>query len=359
MDRATVRERFPRFDEWVEGTNAPTFRQLEDFAKYTRAPFGFFFLPEPPRESMPLPDFRTVSAGQGQSPSANLLDTIYDMQLRQAWLSEALLDIGIENLEFVGSARLSDNPEAIGREMRTIVGLDDGWAAKLTSWKGAVSALRQAIEDLGVMAVINGVVGNNTTRPLNVEEFRGFALSDPRAPLIFVNGKDSKSAQMFTLAHELAHIWLGREGVSGFKGLFPDGSDVENWCNKAAAEFLVPSEEFKVGWHEFKRSERRFDELAKLFKVSPIVAARRALDLKLVPRSDFSAFYDEYAKRERASNRGEGGDFYNNQNTRVGKLLASHAYRAAMEGRIGFKKAYELTGLHGGVFSEYVTRLGL
>ncbi len=87
------------------------------------------------------------------------------------------------------------------------------------------------IEQLGVMAVISGVMRNNTHRRLSVERFCGFALTDSCAPLIFVNGADAKSVQMFVLAHELAHIWLGTERLSDFQVLFSCGSDVEDWCN--------------------------------------------------------------------------------------------------------------------------------
>ena len=222
-----------------------------------------------------------------------------------------------------------------------------------------MSELRRAIEQLGVMAVINGVVGNNTHRRLRVEEFRGFALTDPHAPLIFVNGADAKSAQMFTLAHELAHIWLGTEGLSGFEFLLPGGTDVEDWCNRAAAEFLVPARVLREHWREVGREASVFEALARTFKVSPVVAARRALDLNLVERSTFLDFHEHYVNQEPKGGRPPGGDFYNNQNTRIGELFANQVLRAAMEGRIGFKEAYDLTGLRGGTFQEYARRLGV
>ena len=182
----------------------------------------------------------------------------------------------------------------------------------------------------------------------------------PYAPLIFVNGADAKSAQMFTLAHELAHIWLGTEGLSGFESLIPGGSDVEDWCNQAAAELLVPARELGARWQQVRREVRSFDALARTFKVSPVVAARRALDLNLVDRSAFFHFYERYINRERRSGTApSGGDFYNNQNTRVGQLFAVQVLRAAMEGRIGFKEAYDLTGLRGGTFQRYAGRLGV
>lgn len=352
-------KKFPKLAAWERGEAQPTLKQLETFSKATCVPFGYLFLPEPPEERLPIPDFRTVSGKEVRRPSPDLLDTIYAMQRRRSWLRETLIEDEAEPLTFVGSALLSDDPEAIGREMRRIVGLGDGWAAEVRTWQEAVSELREAMERLGVMAVINGVVGNNTHRPLNVDEFRGFALSDAYAPLVFVNGADAKSAQMFTLAHELAHLWLGAEGLSGFANLLPGGTDVENWCNRAAAEFLVPERELKARWTTVKRDMNPFEILAREFKVSPIVAARRALDLRLVGRETFFDFYNSYVSRERkrAGDRG-GGDFYETQDARVGERFARHVIRAALEGRIGFKQAYDLTGLHGGAFQEYARRLG-
>lgn len=352
---------FPKLSEWLAGETQPTFKQLERFATATRTPFGYLFLPEPPDEPLPIPDFRTVGdAAPPTRPSANLLDTIYAMQRRQSWLRELLVEREVEPLAFVGSARLEDSPEAMASEMRRIVGLEDGWAASVRTWQEGVLALRRAIETLGVIAVINGVVGNNTHRPLSVDEFRGFALSDLHAPLIFVNGADAKAGQIFTLAHELAHLWLGAVGLSGFEGLFPRGTKVEEWCNQAAAEFLVPALGLRGRWAEVRRAASPFEVLAREFKVSPIVTARRALDLRLISREAFFAFYDSYTEREAQKSRPTGGgDFYNNQNTRVGALFATHVVRAALEGRIGFREAYNLTGLSGGAFQEYASRLGV
>lgn len=358
----TFTERHPRvrLGEWISGEAAPTLKQLEGFAKSTHVPFGYFFLPEPPEERIPIPDLRTVRNKGISHASPDLLDTIYAMQRRQAWLREDRMECEAEPLEFVGSASLTENPEDIGREMRRMAGLADGWAATVGAWQEAVGELRRAIEDLGVMAVINGVVGNNTHRRLDVAEFRGFALSDEHAPLVFVNGADAKSAQMFTLAHELAHIWLGESALTDVGLKFRPSQRIESWCDKAAAEFLVPAQALKAIWRDVRRQESRFESAARRFKVSPIVAGRRAMDLRLVGREDFFDFYDEYIARERNRGAGSGGgDFYNNQNTRVGELFAARAIRAAKEGRLSFKEAYDLTGLHGGAFQEYAHRLGV
>ena len=318
------------------------------------------FLTEPPEERLPISDFRTVAGGASTQPSPDLLDTLYAMQRRQAWMREFLVGNGAEPLVFVASARLADDPAAVGREMRRALGLEEGWAAGVRTWQDAVSELRRMIEDLRVMAVINGVVGNNAHRRLSAAEFRGFALSDRYAPLIFVNGADAKSAQMFTLAHELAHVWLGEEGLSGFEKLLPGGTEVEDWCNRAAAEFLVPSAALRERWMQVSRGQSPFEDLARTFKVSPVVTARRAMDLNLIDRDTFFDFYQQYVNQERpARAASSGGDFYNNQNARVGKFFANCVMRAAMEGQVGFREAYELTGLRGGTFHDYAARLGI
>lgn len=354
-------QRFPQLPAWERGERQPTFKQLEAFAKATHAPFGFLFLAEPPEERLPIPDFRTVSHRRAR-PSPDLLDTIYAMQRRQDWLREERVESEADALDFVGNARLNDEPMAVGQEMRRIVGLGGGWASEVPSWQEAVSELRRRIDDLGIMAVINGVVGNNTHRKLDVEEFRGFALTDRHAPLIFVNGADAKSAQMFTLAHELAHVWLGPEGegISGFEGIFPGDGRIEKFCDQAAAEFLVPAQELRERWRDVKNTSNPFERVARDFKVSPIVAGRRAMDLRLVSRETFFDFYNAYTKRERQRAKAAGGgDFYNNQNTRVGATFATSVIRAAMGGRLSFKEAYDLTGLRGGAFQEYARRLGM
>lgn len=360
-ERADLAARFPRLEQWVSGESQPTLKQIDAFARATHTPLGFLYLPEPPQEPLPIPDFRTVKQRPAR-PSADLLDTIYAMQRRQDWLREERLEGEAEPLEFVGNAHLGDEPAAVGQEMRRALNLEEGWAGQVATWQEAVGELRRRIEGLGVPAVINGIVGNNTHRKLDVEEFRGFALADRHAPVVFVNGADAKSAQMFTLAHELAHVWLGSEGegLSGFEGLWPGGGRVERFCDLAAAEFLVPAEQLRELWRGVRDAPDAFERVARHFKVSPIVTGRRALDLRLVSRDAFFDFYYAYTQdeRKRAEAPG-GGDFYNNQNTRVGEVFATRVIRAAMGGRLSFKEAYDLTDLRGGAFQQYAKRLGI
>ena len=358
--RADLYKKFPKLEDWERGEAQPTLKQLETFAKAAYVPFGYLFLPDPPEEKLPVPDLRTLESKGVTRPSPDLLDTIYAMQQRQAWLREDRIECDGEPLGFVSSARLSDDPAGIGQNMRRAVGRGDGSAATVRTWQDAVNELRRSIESIGITVVVNGIVGNNTHRKLEVSEFRGFALSDDYAPLIFVNGSDAKSAQMFTLAHELAHLWLGASALTNAGLAERSTHDIEAWCDGTAAEFLVPANELRALWKTIGRSDQPFAKAARAFKVSPIVAGRRAMDLRLVPPRAFFDFHNAYMNEEhRSRSAAGGGDFYNTQNTRIGQAFALRVFRAAKEGRLSFKEAYALTGLHGGAFQEYARRLGV
>lgn len=261
-------------------------------------------------------------------------------------------------LNFVGSVDLGTPVVDVARAMRQIVGLEGGWANEVPTWVDAMRQLRNQIEQAGVMVVINGVVGNNTHRRLSTQEFRGFALIDDYAPLIFVNGTDARAAQMFTLVHELAHIWIGKSGVSNFEHMEPMPHETELFCNRVAAEFLVPEVELRAIWDTIPEDAVIYQALARHFKVSSIVAARRALDLQLIDHDTFFDFYRAWQEQiTQTHQRGGGGDFWNNQNVRIGRLFGSAVVRATKEGRLLYQDAYSLTNLRGRTFDEFVRHL--
>ena len=359
LSTAALVEHFPKYEQWEAGEKAPTLHQLEKLAQRTLTPLGYFFLPEPPEETLPVPDFRTVRDRGVRRPSPNLLETIQTMQRRQDWLRDYLREAEQPALEFVGTATVGDEPIAIAARVRDVLELTADWAQSYATWSDALRALRRAIEAIGVMVVINGVVGNSTRRKLDPNEFRGFVLPDRWAPLIFVNGVDAKAAQMFTLAHELAHLWLGQGGVFGLTDMQPADDLAERWCNLVAAELLVPEAEMKRLWPEADRSQEPFQVLARRFKVSPLVAARRALDLRLISRDGFFSYYNHYLEDERrqAERRPSGGDFYLTQEVRIGRRFGEMVVRAAREGHVLYQEAYRLTGLYGATFDRYAKGL--
>ena len=340
--------------EW-EDSGKISFAQANRLASTTHTPVGFLYLPVPPVDQLPIPDFRTVGDRPLGTPSPNLLETVQQMQRRQAWMREEMIEQGREALEFVASTAGDAEPVEVAARMREALELDPDWARQQPNWTSALKVLRDRVEAAGILIVINGVVGNNTHRPLDVEEFRGFVLIDEYAPLVFVNNSDFKAAQMFTIVHELAHIWLGEPGVSNFDAMAPAPHDVELQCNKIAAEFLVPAEQLSAIWSELGNQPEPFQTAAHHFKVSSIVAARRALDLSLIDRGEFLNFYKAWQvdERRQAASKRTGGSFWNNQNVRIGHRFGSQVVRAAKEGRLLYQEAYALTGLKGKTFEKF------
>ena len=346
--------------EW-ETTGELTHSKANKLATYTRTPLGYLFLAEPLSDKLPIPDFRTIKDAPLIKPSPDLLDTIQSMQLRQEWMRDFLKEESTPKLPFVKSASLADKPENIALKIRAALGISPNWAKEFETWTDALRFLRIQIESIGVLIFINGVVGNNTHRKLNPDEFRGFVLSDEYAPLIFINGADFKSAQMFTLAHELVHIWLGKDGVSNFNSLIPPNIDIELFCNEVAAEFLVPKAELQSYWPRIQNLKDPFTSLARIFKVSPLVTARRCLDLRLITKNAFFDFYNKYTEDAeiRQSSKATGGDFWKTQNVRIAKRFGVAVVIAAKEGRVLYHDAYKLTGLYGNTFERYAHEIGM
>lgn len=359
LSRRDLQSKFPKIEQWATGASKPTLRQIESLAKSTSTPLGFFFLEKPPHEVLPIPHFRTSPGGKDESPSPELLDTLHSMQQRQLWMREHLIQQGQDKLQFVQSARTSDPPEQLAGRMRELLGFPMNWASGYRTWSEALGAFREAIEKAGILLSVNGIVGNNTHRKLDLEEFRGFVLVDDYAPLIFVNGVDAKAAQMFTLAHELAHVFLGKSAAFDLREMQPADNPVEIFCNQAAAEFLVPAAEMIRIRDSVKGDPDVFQKLAKRFKVSQLVIARRALDADLISRQSFLDFYRDYQKKEQHRNvKTTGGDFHQNQNLRIGRRFATYVIRCAREGKLLYSDAYKLTGLYGKTFENYASFIG-
>ncbi len=351
FDVSIFTEAHPKVHNWIEGTEQPTVKQLEDFSKKVFLPFGFLFLPEPPEEELPIPYFRSQGTGQGDV-SINVYDTIQLILQRQEWLSEYLQDSGLENLPFIGSQKDNTNHIEIANSIRSYLGLSEDWASGLSTWQHALNHLAKVVEDKGIITLFNGVVDNNPHRPISVEECRGFVLVDEYAPFMFINNKDSKSAQMFTIAHELAHLWIGKSAGFDFRKLQPADDPNERLCDKVAAEFLVPENSFNAVWKNDIRSAARH------FKVSEIVIARRALDLNKLTRQKFFDFYEGYITREVISrSQSSGGDFYATARKRISVTFAAHIENAVKSGQLLYRDAYRLTSMKGDTFEKFFTQL--
>lgn len=336
--------RFPRLDAWTQAQVQPTLRQLEAFASATHVPIGYLFLSEPPVETVPIPDFRTVGGERVRRPSPNLLDTVYVCQQRQEWYRDFARATGERPRPFVGSARIGDDVVATAAAIRTQLRFDVEERRRLPTWTDALRRFIEQADGLGILVMCSGVVLNNNRRHLDPDEFRGFALADPLAPLVFINGADTKAAQMFTLAHELAHIWLGQSALSDAQAASLPDDRVERWCNEVAAELLAPLELVR---QEFSAGVGLADEvarLARLFKVSSLVVLRRIHDAGGITRAELRAAYADELERLRARPKGTGGDFYLTQAARVSKRFARALIISTLEGQTLHRDAFRLLG---------------
>ncbi len=339
-------KRFPKLSSWESGSLLPTFKQLEDFAKATRTPIGFLFLQEPPIEELPITDFRTMGDVSVNRPSPDLLDTLYLCQQRQDWYRDEIRILGELPREFIGSLDISLDVSLAGARLRDLVGLDVEWRRQSRSWTQALRQFINQVDNLGILVMVSGVVGSNTKRQLNPEEFRGFALSDPWAPLVFINGADTKAAQIFTLAHEIIHLWLGESGVSNPQLVTKPDHAIERWCNQVAAELLVPAELILNEFDPFAELQVEIRRLAQQFKVSTLVILRRIYDTKGMSWDEFrSAYREEVSRIQELPPKSSGGNAINNVGARASKRFARALVISVLEGRTSYTEAFRLLGL--------------
>ena len=357
-----LQRRFPKFDAWERGEVLPTLKQLEAFAKTTHTPVGYLFLQDPPVEELPVTDFRTMGDVEVSRPSPDLLDTLYLCQQRQDWYRDEIRSAGEAPLSFVGSLDTTIDPASAAAHMRDFLGFDVDQRRQSPTWTDALRQFIDQADALGILVMVSGVVGSNTHRSLDPEEFRGFALSDPLAPLVFINGADTKAAQMFTLAHELAHLWLGESGVSNPEAVVIPDHSIEHWCDQVAAELLVPSSLIREEFDSGTELSGEVNRLARRFKVSTLVVLRRIHDVGGLHRDGFWSAYraEKNRLRERELPRRSGGNAVSNVGARVSKRLARALVVSTLEGRTSYTESFRLLGVKKlSTFENVAERLGV
>lgn len=349
---ADLEKKFPRISEWLHQEKFPSLRQLSLIAKSLKIPFGYFFLNEIPKEKEQIPFFR--SKGGFVNTSLNVKETVNILKQRQSWLEDYLKEDGFEKLSFVGKYNTDTNYIKFVNDIRKTLKVGKEWARGHKDFDTTLSYITEKIEEAGIIVVFNSVVGNNNSRKIPVDECRGFVLISAYSPFIFINSADYKGAQLFTLIHELAHIWLGAESGVDMNKLIPSNDPIEILCNEIAAEFLVPADIFVRLWNEAPD----IDRIAKFFKVSRVVIARRALDLQLMSYSEYEKFYtstftDFFRKKEESDS---GGQFYSTQKKRLSIKFLGHINTAIKQNRLLYRDAYTLANLQGKTFKNLINK---
>lgn len=337
---------------WEQGEARPTFRQAQQIAKTLHVPFGYLFLSSPPEDKLPIPDLRTLPSIRSQKISPDFHDLINEVLRKQNWYREYILEEGGSPLPFVGDFGLNAPPEAVADNIGAVLGIDEKFRSSASNWEQFLLRFIMQAEQASILVLRSGVVGNNPRRKLSVSEFRGFAISDKYVPLVFLNSRDAKAAQIFTLAHELAHLWIGESGISN-----PDlgkprrnlDQQIEIFCNQVAAELLVPRKQLLSAWNKQQPVDKNVHNLVREFRVSSLVVLRRAFDLDQIDWDTFIVNYNEEVQqtldRTRLQSKEGGGDFYATLLTRHSPTLTQAIVAAAFQGRLLYREAASLLAL--------------
>jgi len=338
--------RAENIDDWEKEKARPDFKKAQKLADSLHVPFGYLFLPEPPANDIRVPDLRTVGSKPITEFSPNLLDQLRNLLLKQEWYRDYVNEQGRKPLDFIGRFSVRSRFEEVAADIREELGITERFRAAASNWEAFLTNFMTSAEAAGVLVIRSGVVASASRRPLSVKEFRGFVISDAMAPLVFINGRDSTSAQVFTLAHELAHLWIGKSGISNpnpRKRSADEVNEIERFCNRVAAELLVPHSEFLRRWRESDTVENNVHTLVRHFRVSTHVILRQAFEQDKLTR-------DEYEKRIQAeeerfkAQKASGGSFYRNIRIRNSRILTASVLDAIHENRVGLRDAATLLG---------------
>lgn len=351
--------------KWLDGTKTPTFNQIEEFSKKSNIPLGYFFLQKPPAEPIKLLEYRTLDSVQLANPSRNLIETIQDMENIQDWMKSYREELGFDKLDFVGSVKDHNDIQQIANKIRLDLELSKNWYENCSDSRESFNYIRKLLEDCGVIVMQNGIVKNNTRRALNIEEFRAFTIIDDWAPLIFINSADSRNAKLFSLLHELAHIWIGKDDLFNDRHSKTTGvSHTEIICNAIAGELLVPNDIFMKKWSEYAMTfdtNSLITELTKYFCCGETVIARKALDNHMISQQLYYQIsqqaIDNYNFQKKYSSK-SGGDFYRTMGARLDKCFVRALCESINIGRTSYTEAFRLTNTNHKTFSEIINRMG-
>ena len=342
---------YPKAVDWIKEESEPTVKQLESFAKKIHVPFGFLFLNRPPAEELPITFYRS-NGEVVNNPPLIIKDLVNQIKFKQEWLSDYLAESNYDELNFIGSLKnfekIKTNDAA--DTIRKALNLSRTWYKEIRKsivfrfWIDKLEANR-------IFVISTGFVGNNR-RSVEVEVCKGFTLVDNFCPFIYINTNNLGGGRIFTLIHELIHIFVGNSIGIGYEPIHPSSQPLEKFCDSVAAEILVPSSFFENDW---KGSEGTFREkiskLANQYHVSKLVIAKKALDSNFIEQSDFWSFYNHYTSVP--FKKSSGGDYWNSKPYEVSRKFYSFVDSALKQGKILPSNAYKLTNMKANTYENF------
>jgi len=353
-----------KFSSWLNGEELPTFKQAQKLAKALHIPFGYLFLSEPPVEQLPVPDLRTIRNNPTYHPSIYFKELLYDLDRKQRWFREYIIENGAEELDFIGSKVMNDGIENIVNNIRVKLDWEVGQYTQHRTKDSYMTEIVRKAETQGILVMRSSYAGTGTQHTVSVTELRGLAIADHYAPLIFVNSSDAHSAQIFTLAHELAHLWIGQSAISDINFLTNHDEEIERFCNKVAAELLLPAHMFIQEWSQTESVDINCTIIARQYHVSYFVALKRAYDLNYINYNTYNAYYQnamsEWEEHKARQDNNQGGDYYRTKGAKESRLFSQAVVSATLEGKLLYRDAFKLLNIKKTkVFEQYAKEIGV
>jgi len=277
-------------------TTRPSLAQARKAAEVYRRALAVFYLPEPPKGCQVIRDFRHLPDARLRAFSPELMQLIHSLEYRQEWLREWRIKEGEEKIDFIGSLTINMAPEKVASEIKKILGIDIEEHFRCRTREDTLLLWIRHAEALGI----------NISRQSDIatEEARGFVLTDEYAPFIYLNSSDAKVALLFTLIHELVHLWLNLPGISNLEGIGRNGKTendrIEIFCNKVASLVLLDEKSFSEEWAKTAKTdtlEKRISDVANKVKVSDEVVARRLLDKNMITVEKYADLRRQFKER--------------------------------------------------------------
>jgi len=291
-----------KFKDWEAGNDYPTIRQAQTLAKAYRRPFALFFLPDVPTDFQPLQDFRKTGSNELSTSSIFI---IREIQQKQAWISEVNKDNNENRVPFIGKFTIKDNPVLVANDILHTLNINP---LKYKSNNPIIEWIDKA-ESNGIFISRTSFI--HSRLKLDSNEIQGFAIADNFAPFVFINSDDWNAPQLFTLVHELSHLWIAETGISN--DIEPsikntdDYNPIELFCNEVAANALMPKEFID------NLDNKSFDNAKEVFKISKTIGVSsfallvRAFNLNIISVSTYKRLkhladveYNEFLEREEA-----------------------------------------------------------
>ena len=308
LEELENKKQFARIRQWeCEDSNVyPTYNQLEGLADKFKVPVAVFFFPEPPDVPTINKTFRTVESTfiDGLPPRITYL-------LRKAKAFQlSLSELHTEPLQTESLiTRQLANPTTknfteLAMQVRNYLGITVQQPTKWRDENEALAAWRQALTGAGIYVFKD---------QFRVEGYSGFCLFDEHFPIIYVNNTNTKTRQIFTLFHELAHLLFQTSGID-FNEYnrdqieYLESSKIEIDCNKFAANFLVPDYEFEQIYQPTDKSEHSVEQIAEYFHVSRELIYQKILDRNNITQSQYKTAVSQSSAQIKPKT--SGGDFY-------------------------------------------------